>query len=247
MADSGTIPPPPPKVEGPGLFDDLLEIFTSPAKVFARRATSGGGAIFFFVVIALGAILYSGKSVMEPIMDAQMARAQAQAMKNNPNITAEQLQAGQAMQKKLMPVFMVLGVPIALLGLGLIVWLVGKAFGATLTFGASIMVASFAYVPRIIGGVITDIHGLMLSDTSHLVNPAQLSLSPARFMDPVASNQVLLAALARVDLITIWVTVLIGIGYAAAGKLGKEKAIAAAVVIWLLGGIFPIWGAISGG
>ena len=241
------IPPPPPKVEGPGLFEDLVDIFTSPATVFARRAKSGGGAIFFFVTIALGAIFYSGKSVMEPIMDAQMSKAQAQALKQNPNISPEQMASMQSIGRTMGTVALVVGVPIALLVLGLFVWLVGKGFGAQLTFASSMMIASFSYVPRIIGGVITDVHGLMMTDTSHLVNVSQLSIGPARFFDPVTTNPAMLAALTRVDLITIWVAVLIGIGYVAAGKLAKDKAIAAAAILWLLGSVFPLWGAIRGG
>jgi hypothetical protein len=241
------IPPPPPKPDEPGVLEDLVDIFASPAKVFARRAKSGSAAAFFIVAIALAAVIYSGKNVMEPIMDAQMSKAQAAAQKANPNITAEQLQAMQSIGRTMGTVSLVAGAPVALFFLGLFVWAVGKAFGAAITFSSGMMIASFAYVPRIIGGIITDVQGLMMSDVSHLVNPSQLSFGPARFFDPVATNQVLLAVLTRFDLLTIWVTVLIGVGYAAAGKLSRERATIAAVVMWLVGSIFPLWGALRGG
>ena len=188
MTDPNTTAAPPAKAEEPGLIDDLMDIFTAPSRVFARRSKGANGGIFFAVAIALAAVLYTGKNVMEPIMDAQMAKGMAVAQKSNPNMTSEQMQAGMAFQKKLMPVFMVIGAPVALLGVTLIVWIAGKLFGAAITFGSSITIASLAYVPRIVGGIITDVQGLMMNDTSMLTNPSQISLSPARFMDPVASN-----------------------------------------------------------
>ncbi|MEA3247568.1 MAG: YIP1 family protein [Gemmatimonadota bacterium] len=247
MTDPATIPPPPPKPEGPGLIEDLVDIFASPARVFARRATSGGGLAFVVVAVLLAVVIYASKGVMEPIMEAQMSKAMAAAQASNPNLTSEQLQAGMAFQRKLFPVFLVAGAPIAILGLGLIVWVAGKGFGAAVTFGSSVMIASFAYVPRVIGGVATLAQGVLMKDVGTLTNPAQLSLSPARFFDPATTGGVLLALLTRFDIITIWVTVLIGVGLMAAGKLPKGKAAAAAITVWVLGAIFPVWGAIRGG
>jgi hypothetical protein len=247
VTDPSMMPPPPAKTDEPGVLDDLLEIFTSPAKVFARRAKGGGGLAFIVVSLVLGGLLYSGKNVMEPIMEAQMRKGMATAQARNPQMTAQQLEAGIAMQKKLMPVFMVLGAPIALFGLGLLIWVVAKVFGAAVTFGFSMVIASLAYVPRIIGAIITDIQGLMMSDTSHLVNPSQLSIGPARFLDPATSSELALAVATRFDLLTIWVTVLVGIAYASGGKLDRNKAIAAGVTLWVLGGLPALWGALRAG
>jgi len=247
VTDPATIPPPPPKPDGPGIIDDLVDIFASPATVFARRATGGGGLAFVVVVVLLAIVVYAGKGVMAPIMEAQMSKAMAAAQQANPGITSEQLQAGMAFQRKLFPVYLVAGVPIAILALGVAVWVVGKVFGAAVTFGSSAMIATFAYVPRIVGGVITLAQGLLMSDVGTLTNPAQLSLSPARFLDPATTGGVTLALLTRFDVITIWVTVLVGVGLMAAGKLPKAKAAGAAVAVWVLGTIVPLWGALRGG
>ncbi len=78
-------------------------------------------------------------------------------------------------------------------------------------------------------------------------NLSQLSLGPARFLDPDATGAAMLAVLTRLDVITIWVTVLLAVGLYSAGKLTKEKAITAGVLLWVLGTLFPLWGAIRQG
>jgi hypothetical protein len=46
-----------------------------------------------------------------------------------------------------------------------------------------------------------------------------------------------LALLGRVDLFTIWVTVLLAIGLAVTGKIPRSKAAVAAVIVWLVGAL----------
>ena len=229
--------------DAPGLVEDFIDIFVSPARVFARRAKEGGTAAFFIVAIALTGVLYSGKSVMEPIMEAQMSKGMAAAQKANPQMTNEQLETGKAFQRKLMPIFMVIGAPLALFFVGVLVWVVGKPFGAAITFGSSMMIAAYGYVPRVVAALITDVQGLLMSDTSRLTNPSQLSIGPARFLDPDTTNALLLALTLRLDLVTIWVTILLAVGLYSAGKLTKEKAIAAGITLWVVGSLFPLWGA----
>lgn len=242
MTDS-LVPPPPPKPDEPGLIEDFVDIFVSPAKVFARRAKAGAGMAFLAVTIALAAILYTGKNAMEPIMEAQTRKAmEAQQRNGNQKLTAEQIDGAVAFQKKLAPFIGVLFAPIGILALAILVWAVGKGFGAEVTYGTSLMITSYAYVPRAIGGIATDIQGLV-SDVSRLTNPSQLSFSPARFLDADATNPLVLAGLMRLDILTIWVTVLLAIGLASAGKLPKQKAIWAGVTLWVVGSLFPLWGA----
>ncbi len=238
-SDTQTVAP----AGAPGLFEDFIDIFVSPAKVFARRAKEGGTAAFFIVAIALSGMLYTGKSVMEPIMEAQMSKGMAAAQKANPNMTNEQMEAAKGFQRKLMPVFMVIGAPLALFFAGVLTWMVGKPFGAAITFGSSMMIAAYGYVPRIVAAVITDVQGLLMNDTSRLTDAAQLSLGPARFFDPATTSPLTLALLLRLDVITLWVTLLLAIGLYSAGKLTKDKAIAAGITLWVVGSLFPLWGA----
>jgi hypothetical protein len=47
----------------------------------------------------------------------------------------------------------------------------------------------------------------------------------------------------RVDLITLWVTMLFAIGLVAAGKVPREKMVMAGVSMWVIGSLPALYGA----
>jgi hypothetical protein len=120
--------------------------------------------------------------------------------------------------------------------LGSVAWLVGKLFGSKQSYHAALVVAAWAYMPRVLGAVINGAQGLLM-DPSKLNAALSVSLSPARFMDPDASNPLLYQLAGRFDLITIWVTVLLGIGFYVTGKVSKGKAVGFAIAIFVVGAL----------
>jgi hypothetical protein len=76
--------------------------------------------------------------------------------------------------------------------------------------------------------------------TSHV----QITLSLARSFDPDATPLALLAFLARVDLFTIWVTILLGIGIAVVGRTTRQRATVIAATLWILGTLVDVLSAL---
>jgi len=74
-----------------------------------------------------------------------------------------------------------------------------------------------------------------------------VSFNLARFMDPDAASPVLIAMASRVDLFTIWVTVLLAIGIHVLGKIPKQQAYIAAGITWLVGALPAVLGALRSG
>jgi hypothetical protein len=74
-----------------------------------------------------------------------------------------------------------------------------------------------------------------------------VSFSLARFMNPDTSSAVAVALASRVDLFTIWITVLLAIGLYVVGKIPKQQAYIAAGIVWLLGAVPAILGALRSG
>ena len=69
---------------------------------------------------------------------------------------------------------------------------------------------------------------------------SQINLGPARFLDQATTSAKLLALVGRIDPISIWCTVLVALGFAAAGKVEKGKAFAAAGTMWAIATLFAV-------
>src|SRR5687767_8292437 len=71
---SATGSPLPPNPEKASLLDDFMDIFYAPSRVFARRANSGFWIPLLIVTVLLGVIFVANRDLIDPIMEAEMAR-----------------------------------------------------------------------------------------------------------------------------------------------------------------------------
>lgn len=224
-------------------WEDFIDIFYAPAQVFARRENSGFGIPMLVVTLLIALIAIANSGAMQPIMDAEFARATAAAMKKNPQVTAEMMARGRAFGEGIAKYGALVFVPVGIFLTGLVLWLVGKLFDARQSLAAAIMVASYAFVPRIVEGVLNGVQALLL-DPATLNGRFRLSLGLGRFLDPDTASPVLLALLGRIDLFSIWVTVLLAIGLAVTGKIPRRRAAIAGVIVWVVGALPSLLGAL---
>ena len=89
-----------------------------------------------------------------------------------------------------------------------------KMVGAKVSYAQAVLIVSFAWVPRLVHGLVNTIQKLMM-DTTNITSMHSFGFSPARFMDPDSASKAALAIAGRFDLFTIWLTILIGIGISA--------------------------------
>jgi hypothetical protein len=73
---------------------------------------------------------------------------------------------------------------------------------------------------------------------------SRLTLGLGALLDPDKSSPVLLALLVRVDVFTIWETVLLAIGLHITGKISKSNAYLAAAIVWMIGALPGVLGAL---
>lgn len=218
------------------VFDDLVEITFAPAQVFARRMTSGFGAAFFILWILMSGVLFASRPVFEPVMQAELAKAHEKMAQQNPNLTADQTAIADKVAGFVSVAIVVIGPPIGMLILGVFVWLVGRVFGGAVNAGQGMLIGTLAYVPRFLGSVAV-LALSFVTDSSKVTNPAQLSLSPARFLDPATAGVAVLSLVSRLDVSVLWGTAVIAVGYATIGKMDKGKAWGAAITLWILGAL----------
>lgn len=228
------------------LWEDFVDIFYSPSSVFERRADGKFGLPLLILIVSAVVLFFLTKNAMQPIMDAEFARNSAAAMRKNPNLTAEQLAGGRAFFEKLGPIFFAVILTISVIGAGLVLWLVGKLFDAKESVAAAIMIATYSEVPRLVQILVNAAQALFMSPES--LNAANsVGFNLARFMDPDKASPTLIALGSRVDLFTIWVTVLLAIGLHVLGKIPKRQAYIAAAIVWLIGALPAVLGALRAG
>src|SRR5687767_2308165 len=244
--DAGAIRDGEPAPEKAGLWEDFVDIFYAPSSVYARRSEGKFGMPLLFLVLVGTVLFFLTKNATQPIMDAEFSRQTAAAMRQNPNMTAEQMAQGRGFFETLSPLFFAIGITLSIFGAGFVLWLVGKLFDAKESVAVAFMIATYAEVPRLVQILTNAAQGLVISPES-LNSMNAVGFNLARFMDPDATSAVLIAMASRVDLFTIWVTVLLAIGIHVLGKIPKQQAYIAAGITWLVGALPAVLGALRSG
>jgi len=240
---SAAVPPP---VDNASMAEDFVDIFASPAKVFARRATASPMVPYLVVCVVMIALFFASKNVLAPVFDAQIQKSMQAAMKANPQLTQDMVDKMKPMMNISISVVGVIGVPIVLLIISLVMWIIGRFFmSSTLTFGTALLISSFAWIPRIIASVVVLVEGLTM-DVSRMTSPYQLQIAASRFFDPASMSDGLYQLLGQLDLFAIWGAVLVAIGLMHAGKLAKSKATITAVILFVCGCLPAIWAVANG-
>jgi Yip1 domain len=232
-APSSAAPAAPQKAS---FWEDLVDIFFSPANVFRRNEGKSVWPPLLFVSLAIGVIFFATFNQLEPLFDAEFTRGMAKQAATNPNITPEVVAKMRGVTESVTRYGLAVIMFFTMLVLGAVSWLVGKLVGSAQTFHSALVVAAWAFMPRVIGSVIGGVQGLLM-DPASLTGQLSISLSPARFFAPDQPNPIAYQFLGRLDLITIWVTVLLAIGLYVTGRVSKGRATVFGIIMWLIGAL----------
>ncbi len=225
------------------LWEDFIDIFTAPSQVFARRQNSGFGMPLLVLAVLFAALVFGTKGLVQPVLDADIARQGAAALRAHPEITAEQLQKQRDIGEKIGPIFFIIFIPISAMLTGLVLWLVGKIFDSKQTASQGMMVGTYSFFPKILSFVAAALIAL-LSNADRLNGMSRLTVGLGSFLDPDKASPLLLALLTRVDVFTLWETALLAIGLHVTGKVAKSNAYLAAAIVWVIGALPGIFGAL---
>ena len=227
----------PVAAEPAAVWEDFIDIFYAPSAVFARRQHGSFWIPLSVVTLLMGALFFMNSGVLQPMMDAEFNRQMAAAIRNNPErMTPENIERFRQIGTRIGQVAIFLFGPITICAVGCAVWAAGKLFEARQSFTAALVVAAYAYVPRVLEQVLNGVQGLLL-DSGQLNGRFRLSLGLGRFLDPDTASPLVIAMAGRVDLFTIWITVLLAIGLSVTGHVSRRRAAMAAVLVWVAGAL----------
>lgn len=220
--------------EKASVVEDFIDIFYAPSTVFARREKSGYGIPLLIITVISALFAFASRSITSAIFDVEFQRGAATAMAADPRITEELMNRQRGVMEVVATAGTYIGTPIMIFLVAVLVWVIVKLFQAKLTYQQAVLVVTFAWIPRLVGGLLTTVQALLMDPTT-ITSMHSVGYSPARFMDPDTTQRQLLGIMGRLDLFTIWVTVLIGIGIAVIGKVPRARGLAAAGIAWLVG------------
>lgn len=221
------------------IFEDFIDIFYAPSEVFTRRRDGRFGIALLFLTIVLAVLYFMSSGLLSAVFEVEYATQMEKLLRDNPSMTADQLEKGRGFAEMAQKIFMVIGIPIAVLLTGVVLWVAGKLFGAVQTFALAMMVATYAFFPRIVEGILNGIQTLLL-DATTIDSRYDITFSAARFLDAKSVSPIVLALAGRIDLFVIWSLVLVAIGLHITGNIPKNKAAMAAGVVWLGGTLFAL-------
>lgn len=221
------------------LWEDFIDIIVSPANVFRRREHESWLVPLIIVSVLMAVISFASRGVLQPVVDATVDQM-AEQMRKNPQITEDMIDSARGRIAWFATYGPVIFIPILVVLVGFMTWLVAKLVDARQTLTAALMVAAYANVPRILQALANLIQGFVLSP-DRLNGIGSLSLGPARFMNPATSNPLLFQLALRLDITTIWVTVLLAIGCHVTGRVSKQQAAIAGVLFWIVGSLQAVF------
>jgi hypothetical protein len=225
------------------VWEDFIDIFYAPAAVFRRREQGSVLVPMLVVTVLCGTVFFLNSGALQPMFDAEFDRQIATVVRTNPNIPPEAMERMRSIGMRLQQIGMFIFMPIAMVCVGLATWLLGKLLEAKQSFRAAMVVAAYAYAPRILEQVLHGVQALLL-DPAQLNGRFRVSLGPGRFLDPDVVSPLLLAVVGRLDVFTLWVTALIAIGLCVTGRIPRGRAAIAAAFVWVLGALPLIFGAL---
>lgn len=225
-----------PAAKPASLWEDFIDFFYAPSTVFDRRRDANPWPMILIVtalMVLLSVLTFNSiVGLVEPMIRKGMEKAAAA----NPRFTQDMLEGQLRTSLKLLP-WGPLVTPIFMLVGALVVWLVGKLFGSKASYTQSLLIIAYVGITFVVGYLVVGIQALVLN-TANMTNVTQLSLSPARFVNPTGQSPWLFGILMALDLLTLWRIALVAIGLRVIGKTTKGQAIGFAVVAFL---IMALW------
>jgi hypothetical protein len=224
------------------IWEDFIDIFVSPREVFARRVDGRFGLALLVLTVLVGGLFYASQGLLARAYDADFQRMIAQMSESGNRMSEEQVAQMRSMTGTFATLGTVVAVPVGALILGVVIWALGKLFASRATLAVAMAIATYSQFPKILQTAASMVQGLLFDPDSM----SRTSVGPARFVDPDTSSLLTVALLTRFDLFVLWSTVLVGVGLYVAGRVTKTNAAIAAALVWVIGSIPLLVGALRG-
>ncbi len=247
MATAAETPNPPAK----SFLARLIGVFFSPGETFAdiaQRPDFMGPLVLAMVVSIAFSETLLAKIGMERIIRMSIERS-GRASSMSADQMNQAVQQGAKIGGIITHVSGVLGPGIFLLilaGIGILILV--PVFGAKANFKTVFSVTCYAYLPAVLGHLIT-IPVMIFGDPETFNIQTPMPSNPGFFLDPQTASKALYAFASSVDIFTIWLLIVLSIGLSAASayKVKTRSVFLIYFGIWALYVLGIVgWAALTG-
>lgn len=222
-----------------GLVENLMEVLYAPSKVFDRTRATKAFMYALVTAVVVGAVLFATKNLLQPWFEAQGDLAIKMAAAKGTPIPEQ----GISMMRSMTSWGIIIGAPLVMLigpyfNAAFIV-LGAKIMKAPITYGQAAMVAVLAGVPRVIGALAMPVQAVM-QDGASARSLSDLSLGPARFLDPATMSPAILTLLSNLDVFRIWQIALVAIGVAVVARVPKSTGAVIAIIMFAIAAVIQL-------
>lgn len=201
----------------------------APAETFEKAARRPVWLVPLIIYVLLS---IAGTVMVMPKLDFESA-VRAQLEKSGQEIDEKQLEMIISIQKPIVYVSSVVMIPIAILIIAAVHMGGFRAFGGGGSFGQYFSVTVLAWMPLLVQSLIGQV--VILTRKSISVEQLQTAvMSNLGFLTSPIDNPARFALLSSIDVFSIWVIVLLVIGFRIVSKLPRAQAIGIVVVFWLI-------------
>jgi len=237
--DNALTTPAPGAEPKPNSFQRIIGVLFSPDATFASIARRPDWVVPLALIVILS--LANGILISSRIDFGAPAR---EAMAQNKNMTQEQMDRAEKMSVGMGKVAKFIGPVIAIIVLLIVagaLLLTVRLMGGEGDFKQAFSVTCYAWIPNIIQAIVLTI--IVLAKGSTAINPQTIPTivrSNPAFLVDMKTQPMAFALLSSLDLFTIWVIVLLVIGFAYVGRISKAKAAVAVVSLWAVTILFKL-------
>lgn len=212
------------------LWEDLVDVFVSPAELYRRRANAGWVKPWLVLSVLSIVIYFAFMGPNHEVATASAREMMARAGKEMP-AGGEGGTAGQIISGIFQPVGLLIGILLS----GALLWLAGAVADHGPRFKQALMIVAWASFPMILQKVLQAVLVLIKLGSGEPLRPmSDTSMGVLRFLDTTSLPLPILSALAAVDLFMFWTVVLWAIALKVICNYTTAKAGVVAFATWLL-------------
>lgn len=212
----------------------LLGVLVAPGRTFRSIAERPTWVAPLLLLMLLGAgvgYLVARRMDFEDMVRQRMAQ-------QHQELSAEQIDRGVEIAKKFGPIgALVSGIavlPVAYLLLALIFWTFFRLLGSDLSYLASLSVTLHSLMPNAVSALLTLPLILRLATIKAQDAQRGLLLSSLAAFAPEGAGPAVKSLLGSVDLFSLWVLILLSLGYRTVARVSASAATGTVVALWLL-------------